>query len=315
MTEALHKPVMLGEVLSYLAPKDGEVIVDATFGAGGYSKAILDAADCKLYGIDRDPNVVETAKELKQKYGSRFEFLSGRFAQIKDLLELAGVKEVSAIVMDIGTSSMQLDQAWRGFSFMHDGPLDMRMSGAGKTAADFVNNASQEELADTIYRYGDEKKSRYIAKAILRAREKAAITTTFQLAEIVRSAIHGKRGKIDPATRTFQAIRIWVNNELDELQEAVKSSCTMLAPGGRLVVVSFHSLEDKIVKDFFNKTIGKVSGISRHHITIPGLANTNAVTSAGFKLLNNKVVVPTDEEVDSNPRARSARLRGIKRLS
>lgn len=306
MEEKLHIPVMLNEMLHYLSPKDGEIYVDGTFGAGGYTKSILDAANCNVYAIDCDPFVVQNSAKIEQQYQDRFKLLQGKFGQMESLLAKANIKQVNGIVLDIGISSMQVDDGSRGFSFTHNGPLDMRMSSEGMTAADFVNNSSEEELANTIYSYGGEKKSRYIAKAILQAREKAPITTTAQFAEIVRGAIYGKKEKIDPATRTFQAIRILVNDELGELTRALGAAAKILAPQGRLVVVSFHSLEDTIIKEFFNQKTGKISGLSRH---IPDL-NHNKI-SPEFVAITRKVVVPGDAEINHNPRSRSAKLRAM----
>jgi 16S rRNA (cytosine1402-N4)-methyltransferase len=305
-----HIPVMLNQVLHYLQPKDGEVYVDGTFGAGGYTRAILNAADSKVYAIDCDPSVVSTADNVKAEFPSRFKFLSGKFGQLDKLLGNNNISQVNGVVLDIGISSMQVDEANRGFSFMREGPLDMRMSCEGQSAADFINNASEKELADTIYRYGGEKKSRYIAKAVLQAREKKPITTTTEFAAIVRGAIFGKKEKIDQATRSFQAIRIWVNDELGELERALKAATKILAPNGRLVVVSFHSLEDSIIKNFFNEQSGNNSGISRH---IPIIAQKNL--QPRFELLTKRTVVPDEAEIQNNPRARSAKLRALKAQS
>lgn len=304
-----HIPVLLKEVLQYLEPKDGETYIDGTFGAGGYTKAILDSADCQVYSIDCDPNVKPTAEKLKEIYKERFTFLSGKFGQMAKLVEECGVSKVNGIVLDIGISSMQVDQAERGFSFMKDGPLDMRMSGEGIDAASFVNNAGEKEIANVIYNYGGEKKSRYIAKAILQARLKAPIRTTAEFAKIVRDSIYGKKEKIDPATRTFQAIRIWVNDELGELKRALDSAMKILAPGGRLVVVTFHSLEDSIVKEFFNEKSGKNAGVSRHILVFE-----NEKSKAEMELLTRKVVVPSEEELENNVRARSAKLRAAVKI-
>jgi 16S rRNA (cytosine1402-N4)-methyltransferase len=309
MENAPHIPVMLNEVIKYLNPQDGEVYVDGTFGAGGYTEAILDKSACKVFAIDCDPNVVATAEKLTGKYKGRFSFLKGKFSNMEMLLESAGIEKVNGIVLDIGVSSMQIDDGERGFSFMRDGPLDMRMSGEGMDAASFINGATEKELANTIYRYGGEKKSRYIAKAILQAREKEPIKTTAVFATIVRDAIYGKKDKIDPATRTFQAIRIFINDELGELERALKSAEKLLLPGGRLVVVTFHSLEDAILKEFLNEKSGKNTGVSRHV-----MAFDNTKPNFSFKLLTRKVVVPSEEEVNNNVRARSAKLRAAIRI-
>lgn len=304
-----HIPVMLSEVIRYIDPKDGEIYVDGTFGAGGYTKAILNAANCDVYAIDCDPNVQNTADNFKKEYKNRFKFLHGKFSKMSELLEKEGVSGVNGVVLDIGVSSMQLDEAERGFSFMREGPLDMRMSADGIDAATFINSADEKELADTIYRYSGEKKSRYIAKAILQAREKKTITTTTEFARIVRDAIHGKKEKIDQATRTFQAIRIWVNDELGELKRALDAATKVLVPGGKLVIVSFHSLEDSIIKDFLNEKSGKNDGVSRHLLVFE-----NKKPEAIFELLTRKVVVPSEAEIEKNPRARSAKLRAARKI-
>lgn len=309
MENSPHIPVLLNEVLEYLKPQDGEVYVDGTFGAGGYTKAILDAANCKVFAIDCDPNVAKTAANLTREYKGRFGFLSGKFGNMAMLLNEAGIQKVNGIVLDIGVSSMQLDEAERGFSFMREGPLDMRMSAQGMDAATFINNATEKELANTIYRYGGEKKSRYIAKAILQARQKEPITTTSVFANIVRDAIHGKKEKIDPATRTFQAIRIFINDELGELERALDAAESLLAPGGRLVVVTFHSLEDSIVKEFLNEKSGRNKGVSRHVLVIE-----KNQPDTSFELLTRKVVIPSDKETEGNPRARSAKLRAARKI-
>ena len=300
---------MLNEVIEHLSPQDGEIYVDGTFGAGGYTRAILNAADCKIYSVDCDPNVAPTAENFKKEYKDRFNFLHGKFSQMATMLEEKNISKVNGIVLDIGISSMQVDEAERGFSFMREGPLDMRMSAQGIDAAGFINSAAEKELADTIYRYGGEKKSRYIAKAILQAREKKPITTTTEFAEIVRGAIHGKKEKIDQATRTFQAIRIWINDELGELERVLAAAEKLLLPGGRLVVVSFHSLEDSIIKEFLNEKSGKTGGVSRHLVALE-IEKTKPV----FELLTRKVVVPSGTERENNPRARSAKLRAAKKI-
>ena len=252
-TRQKHIPVMLDEVLENLKPAAGKVYVDATFGNGGYTKAILEKASCKVIALDRDPNVKSRAEELKKEFGDRFEFRAGQFGNFAELVS----EEINGAVFDIGVSSMQLDQAERGFSFSKEAPLDMRMSCTGTSAADLVNNLPEKELADLIYKYGEEKKSRQIASRIAERRKTKKITTTTELAEIIYSVIHKSPNSIDPATRTFQALRIAVNNELQELENGLKGALLRLVPGGRLVVVSFHSLEDRIVKTFFNENSGK----------------------------------------------------------
>ncbi len=299
-----HIPVMLNEVLKYMSPKDGEVYVDGTFGAGGYSKALLEAADCKIYAIDRDPNVKAIAEKLAAQYPGRIELLCGKFSDMETLLKAAGITQVNGVVLDIGVSSMQIDNAERGFSFMREGPLDMRMSGEGMDAAYVVNNTPEKELANIIFKYGDEKKSRYIAKAIVEARAVEPITTTKQLATIIRSVVWASKDKIDPATRTFQALRIWVNNELGELEDVLAAAQKVLSPEGRLVVVTFHSLEDSIVKSFLNDKSGKTEGFSRH---MPVPVQTGE--AATFKLITRKAIKPTENEIKMNVRSRSAKLR------
>ena len=293
-----HIPVMLNEVLQSLSPSDGKVYVDATFGNGGYTEALLKAADCKVIAIDRDPNVRSRADELKALYGSRFEFCAGCFGSITLLIK----EPVDGIVFDIGVSSMQLDQAERGFSYSKDAALDMRMSCEGFSAFDLVNGTPERELADIIYKYGEDRKSRQIAAKIAAARQTAPIKTTRELAEIIYQVIHKKPGQPDPATRTFQALRIAVNNELGELESGLAGGLNILKPGGKMVVVTFHSLEDRIVKNFFNENAGRRANVSRY---MPA-----AETTATARLENpSKAVVPTAEEIEANPRAHSAKLR------
>lgn len=300
-----HAPVMLREMLAALSPRGGERIVDGTFGAGGYTRAILEQADCRVFSIDRDSHVQGFAESLKKEFDGRFVFLSGSFGQMLELLAQQGVESVDGIVLDIGVSSMQLDEAHRGFSFKKDGPLDMRMAQSGMTAAELVNNASEADLADIIHQYGEEKAARRIAKAIVAARAEREITTTHQLAALVAKVVGKGAGKTDPATRTFQALRIHVNDELGELVRALEAAERLLAPGGRLVVVTFHSLEDRIVKRFFqSRTGGLEESVSRH---VPMLARKAAPVS--FALEQRKALKATEAEAAQNPRARSAKLR------
>lgn len=305
-----HISVMLNEVLECMAPKDGAVYVDGTFGAGGYSRALLQAADCKVYAIDRDPSVKMMADALAKEFPGRVELLVGKFSDMQQLLAKVGVEKVDGVVLDIGVSSMQLDQADRGFSFMREGPLDMRMGQDGTDAAYVVNNTGEKELADIIYRFGGEKKSRWVAKAIIEARARQPITTTTQLAQIVRSVVRAAKDKIDPATRTFQGLRIWVNDELGQLQQALGAAEKILVPGGRLVVVTFHSLEDAIVKEFLNERSGKVQGVSRHMPMVEVKA-----PRATFNLVTRKALVPGEEEMRVNIRSRSAKLRAAERIN
>lgn len=291
MQPAPHLPVLLAEVLHYLAPRDGEVFVDGTFGAGGYSRAILEAAECTVYGIDRDPTVKPHADRLAADFPGRFKLLAGCFGDMEALLAAEGVSRVDGVVLDIGVSSMQLDEAARGFSFQADGPLDMRMGAEGPTAAELVNKLEAEELADIIYKYGEERHSRRIARAIVAMRAKRPFARTRELAEVVERAIPGgaaKKGGIHPATRTFQALRIAVNEELSILQAALRSIPDLMNPGGRIAIISFHSLEDRIVKQAFRD-------------------------DPRLEVLTRKPLRPTDAEVDSNPRSRSAKLRVAER--
>jgi len=306
-----HIPVMLPEVLAALHLQDNATYLDTTFGAGGYSRAILKGADCRLFAIDRDPSVTGVAEALRAEAGDRFCFMAGCFSQMVDLLADQGVERVDGIVMDIGVSSMQLDQAERGFSFMKEGPLDMRQSQQGMTAADVVNTMEEQELADILYRYGEERKSRSIARAIVRRREEKPFVTTTELAGLIAS-VNPVRGKnkhkeIHPATRSFQALRIYVNRELDELEDALEAAENLLNDGGRLVVVTFHSLEDRIVKQFLRDRAGENSAGSRH-LPVEGMQG-GAKTMAAFTMPMRKAVLASDAEIAVNPRSRSAKLR------
>ena len=299
MTEARvkHIPVMLKEMLQYLQPTSGETFVDATFGNGGYSKAILDAAKCKVIAIDRDPNVKMRANEFKNMYGERFEFRSGKFGDFADIIP----EKINGAVFDIGVSSMQLDDAERGFSFSKNAALNMRMSDTGISAKDMVNSYSEKELADIIYQYGEEHKSRQIARKIVEARRIKQIETTAELAQIIHSVVHGKPGEIDSATRTFQALRIAVNDELGELERGLKGAAEKLLNGGRLIVVDFHSLEDRIVKNFLKENGGRKIRVSKY---APELTADESMFSEV-----SKVIVPTADECKKNPRSRSAKMR------
>lgn len=304
---SLHKPVMLEEVLTAMQPKDGEIYVDATFGAGGYTAALLESAECKVFAIDRDPDVRQFATTLQEKYAGRFCLLMGCFSDMIALLAAQGVSQVNGVVMDIGVSSMQIDQPERGFSFRFSGPLDMRQSQQGMTAADVVNTLSETEIADILYRYGEEKQSRRIARAIVAKRVEKPFTTTTELAELIASVLRGKH-EIHPATRSFQALRIYVNRELEELEQALAAAEEMLAPNGRLVVVSFHSLEDRIVKQFLKERTGYGESVSRHMPVVVGEA------SRSFTQPVKKAVLPQEKEISGNSRSRSAKLRWAVRL-
>jgi 16S rRNA (cytosine1402-N4)-methyltransferase len=303
-----HFPVMLPQMLEAMQPADGDVYVDGTFGAGGYSKALLESAHCTVYAIDRDPNVATLAQALTEKFPGRFFWLTGSFGDMCELLAARGVTSVNGIVLDIGVSSMQLNTPERGFSFKGDGPLDMRMSASGESAADIVNHASEGELADILYQYGEERKSRQIARAIVNARP---ITRTSELAGIVRRVIRG--GDIDPSTRTFQALRIKVNDELGELERALAAAERLLAPKGRLVIVTFHSLEDRIVKQFLQSRSGETRGESRHLPSIGVTQKPVADILPIFLLAQKKPVLPCEEEIRINSRSRSAKLRAATR--
>ncbi|MDE3060974.1 MAG: 16S rRNA (cytosine(1402)-N(4))-methyltransferase RsmH [Pseudomonadota bacterium] len=299
-----HVPVMASEMLDWLEPRPGGVYIDGTFGAGGYSRAILRAADCRVFAIDRDPSTRVFAERLEQEFPGRFVWILGNFADMCALAAMHGVHEVDGIVLDIGVSSMQFDQAERGFSFRQDGPLDMRMSQQGASAADIVNTASESELADIFYYYGEEKAARRIAHAIVAARALAPITRTQRLAAVIRGAIGGKPQKTDTATRSFQGLRIYVNREFEELENGLKAAESLLAPGGRLIVVSFHSLEDRMVKRFTHSRCGKLGETSRHRPDRPANAE-----SPRFFLPRPEKRTAGDAELAANPRARSATMR------
>ena len=302
-----HIPVLGREALAWLAPRDGGLYVDATFGAGGYSRAILAAADTRVIAIDRDRTAIAGGFDLVEQSGGRLELVEGRFSTLDDICAAQGVTAVDGVVMDIGVSSMQVDGAERGFSFRLDGPLDMRMSQSGPTAADVVARASEADLANVIYIFGEERRSRSVARAIVAARREAPITTTRALADIVAKVVRARPNDIHPATRTFQALRIFVNEELDELYLALAAAERVLKPGGRLVVVSFHSLEDRIVKNFLVAR-ARASGGSRH---LPEIAQA----APRFEILTKRPVVPDEQELRDNPRARSAKLRAAARTA
>ncbi len=304
-----HIPVLMNEVVAAMRPAPGEIYVDGTFGAGGYSRAVLESADCHIVAIDRDPQAIERADDLSTEFGERFTILSGCFGDMDRLLAAADLGPVDGVMLDIGVSSFQLDDAERGFSFQEDGPLDMRMSADGESAADVVNTYDETDLADIIYQFGEERKSRRIAAAIVRRREDQPFERTLDLAQLVESVVGRppvKKGRkaVHPATRTFQALRIHVNDELGELKRGLAAAEIVLKPNGRLVVVSFHSLEDRLVKSFMAERSGHVPAASRH---VPMHDQQKAPPS--FHLEKRGVTKPSAEEEAQNPRARSAKLR------
>ena len=296
-----HVSVLGREAVEMLAPRDGGIYVDATFGAGGYSRAILAIAGTQVIGIDRDRSAVTGGFDLVDQADGRLTLVEDRFSNLADICAAQGAPTVDGVVMDVGVSSMQLDQAERGFSFRHDGPLDMRMGGEGPSAADLVNAASERDLAQIIATLGEERFARGIARAIVQARNEQPIATTRALAEIVGKVVHVRPGEMHPATRTFQALRMFVNDELGELVAALGAAERMLNAGGRLVVISFHSLEDRIVKTYLAEH-GRVIAGSRH---LPEVAHA----PPSFEILTRKPLVADDLEISANPRARSAKLR------
>ena len=304
---APHVPVLLDEVIAALAVAPGETHVDGTFGAGGYTRAILEKGAAKVYAFDRDPDAIQEGETLAASSGGRLTLVPERFSRMRQALAARNVEAVDGVTLDIGVSSMQLDRADRGFSFQGDGPLDMRMERKGETAADFVNTAAEEEIADILWRYGEEPKSRRIARAIVAARP---VERTGPLAEIVRKAVGWRPGmKKDPATRTFQAIRIHLNEELQELEGGLEAAEQVLKPGGRLAVVTFHSLEDRMVKRFLKERSGDLPSGSRH------LPEPSGARPAPTFERVAKPVRAGEAEVAANPRARSATLRVARRTS
>jgi 16S rRNA (cytosine1402-N4)-methyltransferase len=304
--DARHVPVLLAEVVAALALKDGAIIIDGTFGAGGYSRAILEAAKTSVIAIDRDPTAIAGGADMVAASGGRLTLVQDRFSQLDQVAASLGHDSVEGVVLDIGVSSMQLDEADRGFSFRFEGPLDMRMARSGESAADLVAHLDETALANLIYTYGEERLSRHIARAIVKERAAEPITTTRRLADIVAKVVRSKPGDIHPATRTFQALRIAVNDELGELEAALDAAERILKPGGRLVVVTFHSLEDRIVKQFMAERSAKTAGGSRH-------APAARVPEPTFAPVTRKAVAASEAESRANPRARSAKLRAAER--
>ena len=291
----MHEPVMVAEVLEHLAPSRGGVFVDCTLGLGGHSRALLEGGASRLIGVDRDPAALELARAALGEFGDRVELVHSDYRRIDELLDARGITQVDGVLADLGVSSMQLDAPGRGFSFRRDEPLDMRMdTTAGPTAAEAIRDADERTLADVIYEFGEERHARRIARSLMEHKKRAPIETTGQFADIVRRAIPRKGYmRIDPATRTFQAIRIWVNRELEGLDAFLLHAARRLSPGGRLAVITFHSLEDRIVKHT--------------------LRSLQAAGEIGLTVRTKRPLVPTEVEVERNPRARSAKLRAAER--
>ena len=302
-----HVPVLLDEVLTALAPRDGKAYVDGTYGGGGYALRVLESVQCQLYGIDRDIDAISRAETLAETQ-TRLTPLLGRFGDMDTLLLNIGVEHVDGVMLDIGVSSFQIDEGERGFSFMRDGPLDMRMGQTGPSARDVVNHMSLADLAAIIRQLGEERQAKRIATAITARRKTDTFKTTLDLAQCVEEAVGGRRGKkTHPATLTFQAIRMYVNDELGELARGLAAAERILAPGGRLVVVTFHSLEDRLVKQFMRERSGALGGGSRY------MPEVQKGPEASFVLTRRKAIEPGEAETSGNPRARSARLRSAVR--
>ncbi|MDX1917275.1 MAG: 16S rRNA (cytosine(1402)-N(4))-methyltransferase RsmH [Rickettsiaceae bacterium] len=300
-----HTPVMINEALDGLNITNGGLYVDCTFGAGGYTKAILEKAECKVIAIDQDPSTQHFAEEIEKFYPGRLYYINANFRNLKNTISSFGL--VDGVVYDLGVSSMQLDDVLRGFSFQGNARLDMRMSGKGYDAYNFINESSEKELADIIYNYGGEHASRAVARKIIEQSKVAPIETTLELANIIRSVVK-RKGRIDPATKTFQAIRIAVNDELAALEESLGNLEAVTKPSARVSIVSFHELEDSIVKKFFKNNSDEKKAISKYKIN-------NLEYTQPFKIITNKTIKPSRNEVLNNPRSRSARLRIAERVS
>lgn len=309
MSGFAHIPVMLADVLEALQPRDGGLYVDGTFGAGGYTSAILGSADCAVLAIDRDPNAILCGRALQSKFAGRLTLIEGCFGDMARLVRALGHDEVDGVVLDLGVSSMQLDEAERGFSFQKDGPLDMRMSGQGLSAADVVNTFDEFDLARIIAVYGEEKRARAVARAIVAARNEAQFERTLALAGVVERVI-GRRpqDRIHPATRTFQALRIFVNDELGQLAHGLSDAETLLRENGVLAAVAFHSLEDRLVKRFFTARTGRAARANR-------FMPERSETAPSFREMAHKARKASVAEAEVNPRARSAKLRAAERTS
>lgn len=300
-----HIPVLLNEVIENLNPQNGGVYVDGTFGAGGYTRAILEKAPtCRVIAIDQDETAIAAGQSLVEEMKGRLILKHGNFENMDILIE----EPVDGIVLDLGVSSMQIDTPERGFSFQKDGPLDMRMSSVGQTAAEIINTFKEKELADIFFEFGEEKASRKIAAKIVKQRQEKPFETTMELANAIHSVMPFKFGQSDTATRSFQALRIYINNEMGVLDNVLVKAPTLLKKDGRFVVVSFHSLEDRRVKNAFNILSGNVPSANRYAPPLPK-------NDVHFELLTKKVIQPSEDEIQKNPRSRSSRLRAIRRLS
>ena len=302
-----HVPAMLNEMIDLIKPRDGAIYVDGTFGAGGYSRALLDAADCRVVAIDRDPFAVAGGQMMAKHSGGRLEVIAGRFGDACQLLAARGIDSVDGFTLDLGVSSVQLDDPARGFSFRTDGPLDMRMDNTGRSAAEVVNSMDESGLARLLKDLGDERRARQVAKAIVEQRGRGPFARTRELADLVRSKVRRSADGLDPASRTFLALRICVNDELGEVDRGLDAAERLLSAGGKLVVIAFHSLEDRRVKRFLESRCDRAPRPSRHQ---PAAEQT---PPPSFKLLTPKALVPGNAELAANPRARSARLRAAER--
>ena len=309
----VHKPVLLNESINFFTNKKNTIFIDGTFGNGGHTKALLEKnKTCKVYAIDRDPNVKENAKFFQKKYNNRFKFIPGKISDLEEIAFHENLKnKVNGILFDLGVSTSQLKDFKRGFSFKNDGPLDMRMGENGITAEEFLNSQNEKKLSDIIFKYGEERHSRKIARAIIDYRKKKRIERTLELVEIIKSVKKPSKKKlINPATKTFQAIRIYVNNEIEELKNGLISAINILRKNGRLIVISFHSLEDRVVKNFFNRYSGKIYNKSRY---LPQPEPNNTIRP-NLKVITKKVVKPMKEEIELNYYSRSAKLRVAEKI-
>ena len=307
--DASHIPVLLDEVLKYTKHLKNGILIDATFGLGGYSKAFLENTNCDVFAIDRDPDVKVYANKLSKKYKERFSFYNGKFSELTYLKNNKKMNNVIGIAFDLGVSNLQINKVDRGFSFKKDGPLDMRMSKKGLNAEEFINHADEKTLANILFQFGDEIYSRRIARAILSEREKEKISSTKRLADIIRKTVPGKNFKIDKATKSFQAIRVHINKELEELKHGLIAAENILQPNGLIAVISFHSKEDRLVKNFFQKC----SGIKKNHVS-KFLPNINFIEKS-FEIVTKKPILSTKQTIKTNPKSRSAKLRIAKRTN